>query len=325
MEWSTGFFVFSLDTELAWGHFDADRATHRRVAARERAAVPRLLEILDEFGVVATWGVVGHLFYPECQRCDWCPIREWEGRYPAFEAALAGGSDWYDLECWDRLLSPASPHEIAFHGYTHRIFGTSVSAEEARREIVEWSRAIGPGRPAPVSVIFPRNRVACLEVFAEAGFRAFRGPLLRPAWAAVPALGRLLAKLDDYVQFAEPVGYRPERGPFGLVDLPASRRLLGVDPRVQRVLGRLGLGDWPLRRLLGGIESAARHRRVVHLVSHPYEFETEADFQRLRSVLRRVAELVRAGTLRSAGMAGLADLVAGPRPAQSQLSNLVRI
>src|SRR3990172_3955205 len=116
----TGYFLFSLDTELAWGYFDMDRLRSERFSSdgsRERRAIDRLLDILDEFNIVATWALVGHLFYEKCEKCDLCPILEWQGKYRSFEQIYETNAPlWYGADVVETLLARGGRHEIAFHG-----------------------------------------------------------------------------------------------------------------------------------------------------------------------------------------------------------------
>ena len=75
-----GYFVFSLDTELAWGSlWDQPRSERTsRDGSKERETIRRLLDMMDEFGIVATWAITGHLFYEKCEECEVCPILGFE-------------------------------------------------------------------------------------------------------------------------------------------------------------------------------------------------------------------------------------------------------
>jgi hypothetical protein len=59
-----GYFVFSLDTERV-GEFVDQPPSKRssRDGSTERKTIQRLLDMIDVFGVVATWDITGHLFY----------------------------------------------------------------------------------------------------------------------------------------------------------------------------------------------------------------------------------------------------------------------
>lgn len=57
-----GTFVLSLDTELAWGTFDLGGAKrYRRHFEVTRERIEKLLNILEQYNISATWAFVGHL------------------------------------------------------------------------------------------------------------------------------------------------------------------------------------------------------------------------------------------------------------------------
>ena len=67
-----GVFTLSLDFELIWGTVDVrGPEPFRRTCEVEREVVlDRLLELLAEFDISATWCIVGHLFLSSCAPRD---------------------------------------------------------------------------------------------------------------------------------------------------------------------------------------------------------------------------------------------------------------
>lgn len=307
-----GYFVLSLDTELAWGIYDHFApGLLSPDGSRERRAIDRLLEILDEFNVVATWGVVGHLFYSKCERCSVCPVLDWQGKFGSFEAVYGTASPlWYGADVIQGLLSKGSRHEIAFHGYTHRVFDErTMTADEAIVEVVEWQRAAVATKIIPTTVVFPRNRVGHLQVFKECGFTCYRADELLPgSYYTVPFFGKALNALDLILQVRRPEVYELPAAHDGLVGLPASRSLLRKPRRFDQWLHWMNLEEAHLKSIVRGVERAASQRRVLHIFSHPCEFQSEGDFQKLRRVLQAVAAQVAAQRLESISMRDLARI-----------------
>ena len=306
-----GIFLFTLDTELAWGHFDCfDPAMFSAGGKRERQAIMRLLDMFDEYQISATWAVVGHLFYAKCEQCEVCPVRDWQGKFESYHHVYEVSSPlWYAADIMQTLVERRANHEIAFHGYTHRIFDEqSMSAAEARFEIDEWVRVVQRMNvPRPGAVVFPRNKVGHVQEFGERGFLCYRGDELLPAdYYQFPVFGKLINRLDLLFQFRVPQVYLPQAAAQGLLNLPASRGLFRVRPAAQRLLNCFGLGNLPLDRLLMGVEKAAREKKILHVYAHPYEFRTQKEFDKLRAVLDLVSQKVRSGSMASATMTGLA-------------------
>lgn len=309
---NTGFFLFSLDTELAWGHFDYFPSPDISMdSSQERYVVKRLLEIFDRYGISVTWALVGHMFYSRCEKCPICPIMDWKGKYSVFDQIYeTNNSLWYGEDIVDLLLERRFVHEIAFHGYTHRIFDKNdLSEEDARTEIMEWKRLSIRKKLVPLSVIFPRNKVGYLPVFKEAGFICYRGNQLTPRYFSTPLIGKVLKWMDLKFQFCIPEVYQPMEDPSGFVNLPASRRLFGMNPRVSRLLSLLNLSKLEINRIIKGVQKAASEKKVIHIRVHPYEFKSEKNFTQLTILLDAVWKEMKEGKLQSITMSGLAKKV----------------
>jgi len=309
----TGYFLFSLDTELAWGHFDSFQpGIFSPDGKRERNAIIRILDMLDEFNLVATWAVVGHLFYEKCEQCEICPVLEWKGQYPSFDQIYDGNfALWYGADIMKILVQRSSRHEIAFHGYTHRIFNErSLSRQDARIEIQEWLRVTQRMKvDHPRAVVFPRNQVGFLDLFKEYGFVCYRGDeLLPPDYYSIPFLGKLLNRIDLIMQFRIPQVYKVSPNPSGLINLPASRGLFRINRNFDLLLDRLNLRRFHIDRMIKGVEKAANEKKVIHLYAHPYEFRTERDFEKLKCLFESVAQQVKSNQLRSLSMSSLAKI-----------------
>lgn len=310
-----GYFLFSLDTELAWGYYDQfDEKNFSRNGERERKAVLRLLEIFDEFNITATWAVVGHMFYEKCEKCEICPVLEWKDKYRSFDRIYETDDQlWYGLDVIELLQTRGARHEIGFHGYTHRVFGENQMTEkDARLEISEWQRLADRKKITPYSVVFPRNRSGYLKAFKEAGYICYRGDELHPRDYRIPVLGKVLNIIDLFLQFRTPQVYNPIMDDSGLVNLPSSRWLFGMNRKIERLLDALGLPFLRIRRMISGIRKAAQQGKIVHIWAHPEEFKTDADFEKLRFLLKSVSAEMRKGSIRSVGMAELARTVGGP-------------
>lgn len=310
----TGYFVFSLDTELAWGYFDKPRALARRFSAdggREREAAARLLDIFDEYGIASTWAVVGHLFFAECDQCDVCPVLEWRDCYPCWSDIYQTDHPlWYAADLIDMLQARAPRVEIGLHGYTHRVFTeTALSSAEAYLEISEGVRAAQQHGIRPTAMIFPRNRVGHLGLLRDAGFICYRGAKVMPDWYRIPLFGKLLNRVNLVFQFIPPPTMTPYVDAHGLVNLPESAWFFRINRRIETALDALHLDKLRVNVLRRGVDHAARARQLMHIWAHPCEFRTDKDFDKLRYLLEHVARWVERGQLQSVTMSALADIV----------------
>jgi hypothetical protein len=311
----TGYFLFSLDTELAWGYFDKDDGRHRlfsKDGSRERKAIDNILKVFEEFEIIGTWAVVGHLFYRKCEECEECPIAEWEGKHSSYEQIYGTEHPlWYGADVIERILGSKPPQEIAFHGYTHDVFTEhNMNRERALFEIREWLRLAEKWEIAPKSVVFPRDRVGYLPLLAEAGFSCYRSEEHVPLHSRARVVGPVVKTIDHLLSISSPPIYELRKMESnGLVNLKASQHLFGFNRRVERILDALDLHLLRFRRIINAIREAAEKAEIIHLWAHPWEFKTDKDIDKLRYVLGCVAEETGRGRMRSVSMAELAEVV----------------
>jgi hypothetical protein len=308
--------LFSLDAELGWSTFDKDeyRSTiFTQNGSNERKATELLLDILEEFGIIATWAVVGHLFLDRCARCDKCQILEWRGKYQCFEEIY--GTDhslWYGADYVESLMSRQAGHEIAYHGYTHRIFDENVmSSDEARIEIQKWLRVSRKRGIIPRAVIFPRDKVGHLDLFKEAGFICYRSDVRLPLIIRNKYFGRYIKHIDHILNLSCPPIYELNElydSSSGLMNFRVSQHIFGFNRRLETTLDSLGLHRVRVKRIIKGVRKAAEGKKVIHVWAHPWEFRKEKDFDKLRYLLRHVAQEMQTGRMRSIGMTELARI-----------------
>jgi peptidoglycan/xylan/chitin deacetylase (PgdA/CDA1 family) len=310
----TGYFLFSLDTELAWGYFDLDRLRCKMFStdgSRERRSIELVLDVLEEFNIIATWAIVGHLFYERCEKCDICPILDWKGKYRSFEEVYETNKPlWYGADIIETLLTRGSQHEIAFHGYTHEVFDeNTMSEEEAKTEIEEWLRISKRKNITPQTVIFPRGKISHLDLFKEYGFICYRGEELMPEMYSLPLIGRVFRRLYYYLSaLSIPQVYEFKVEPSELVNFPSSRWLFGFNRKVERILDSLNLHKLRVNRIIQGVKKAADENKIIHIWAHSWEFQTKKDIEKLRYLLGYVSGEVSKGRIQSVGMADLARI-----------------
>lgn len=303
-----GYFVFSLDTELAWGSLWDQPHSERtsRDGATERETIQRLLNMMDEFGVVATWAITGHLFYEKCEECRVCPVLDLKGKDSSFGQIWKNRDPmWYGADVVETLLSRGAGHEIAFHGYTHRLFDR-LNRDEARFEIQEWLKLAKRKNIVPQTVIFPQGKIGYLDLFQEAGFICYRGKDVRHPALSFPLLGKVLNRINLVLSMLTPQVYEVKANLQGLVNVPSSQWLFRTDRKIETSLDSLNLHNFRFQATAKGIEKAAEEKKVIHLWAHPHEFRTEKDFEKLRYVFSCFAARAKEGRLQSITMADLA-------------------
>jgi peptidoglycan/xylan/chitin deacetylase (PgdA/CDA1 family) len=303
-----GAFTLSLDFELLWGTVDLfGPEKFRRACEIEREIViERLLGLLEEYEISATWCVLGHLFLSSCRRLGgrahpeivrprhaW--VRgDWLQHDPCTDEARA--PLFYGRSLVERIRACRVPQEIGSHSFSHAIFSDpGCSREAAASELqasVEAARDLGLTLR---SFAFPRNGVGHLDLLPQFGFTSYRGPA--PRWyerrepLTVP---QRLAHLWSVLAASTPPVVTPERAGANLANVPASmiyfpmhgpRRYIPVSRRVCRA-----------RK---GLAAAIRTGRVFHLWFHPTNLadEPETMFRGLREIFAIVRDGRRQGHL----------------------------
>ena len=183
----TGIFTLSLDFELIWGTVDRRGIEgFGRICEVERAEViDRLLQLLAEFEVPATWAIVGHLFLASCSpvgarkhpeivrpKHSWV-TGDWFDHDPGGDESTA--PLFFGRSLIQKIRSCRVAQEIGSHSFSHVIFGdpgcSRSTAESELRESVRAARDLGIELR---SFVFPRNSIGYLDVFPDYGFSCFR-------------------------------------------------------------------------------------------------------------------------------------------------------
>jgi hypothetical protein len=297
-----GVFTLSLDFELIWGALDLFGTEGFAEACRiERAVVvDRLLALLAEHEIPATWLTVGHLMLERCGRTHpevVRPAHRW--KRDDWFSGDAGGDEataplFFARSLIERIRACPVRQEIGGHSFSHVIYGdpgcSRAAAESDLDALVAAAATLGLTLE---SFSFPRNRVGHQDALVPRGFKVFRSP--EPAWhqGRSPLVQRL-GHLADVVLARSPPVVFPRREADGLVSVPGSmiyfpmhgpRRFLPVSLRV--------------RRARKGLAEAVGQRGVFHLWTHPTNLadETEAMLAGLRTILGEVSALRAQGRL----------------------------
>lgn len=298
-----GVFTLSLDFELIWGALDLHGTGGFAAACFvERASVvDRLLALLVEHEVSATWLTVGHLMldrcagsHPEVVR----PTHRWK-RGDWFEGDPGGDEAtaplFFARSLIERIRACPVPQEIGGHSFSHVIYGDPGCSRAAAESDLDALVAAAAGLGLTLeSFSFPRNVVGHQDALRPRGFRVFRSP--EPAWhqAARSPLVKRLGHLADVLLARRPPVVFPCREADGLVSVPGSmiyfpmhgpRRFVPVSLRV--------------RRARKGLAEAVRQRGVFHLWTHPTNLADEmgAMLGGLRTILAEVSALRSQGRL----------------------------
>jgi peptidoglycan/xylan/chitin deacetylase (PgdA/CDA1 family) len=273
-----GTFILSLDCEGKWGVADHLTAAHHSTLsdARLRDAYQAIAKLLDDLGVPATFAFT-ELFLCSKDELTALPQDEIRERLPysapAFDDLSEGSGEGWSAPWLADLIGDR--HERACHGVTHMPW-SDMDKEQARFELSLLSR------PAGGTFIYPRNRIAHLDLLEEQGFAGYRlAPPRRSRAASLAAELNLFSRAEPRPPTAK---LQPIPGGYFVNWLAGPRRL--VPPTATRLRARSILQD------------AARRGRVAHFWTHPENIASAPrTLGNLAAILEEAAALRRRGLI----------------------------
>jgi len=303
---SRGTVVISLDAELGWGFHDHESLPAERVTGA-RGAWRFLVDLFDEYGIPATWAIVGHLFLAECDggHADHPAGAEWFARDPGGRYDAGAGirpvdgvepstnasrrSNWFGRDLIDAVVASDLDHEIGSHTFSHIEFGRSdVSKKVAAAELRQSVDAAADRGIELESLVFPRNNVGHRDLLYDHGFSSYRGHAPE-RWYDGTSFRRP-GKLASYAfRAAAPPIVEPTIDEYGLVNVPASLYLYAFDGAARDAVEAIS-GDPVAGQVRLGLERLCdRNQGVFHLWLHPNNVQTDRDRERLRRIAAMIA------------------------------------
>jgi len=295
-----GAFVISLDFELHWGvrdHRPLSRAERSRLLAA-RDAIPRLLDLFDEFSISATWATVGLLFARSREEAQaFAPKRKpnyADPRLNPYSEQLGKDEKDDPFHFAPTLIAAIARRrgqEIGSHSFSHFYSMESGQTAADFQADTESALAIAVNSGHRLtSYVFARNQVnpAYLPILQQAGITAYRANEQAKIKKAASFRDqrridrRLRRFLDAYVDVCGPQTshFALKQQPFALF---ASRYLRPYRP------GTAVLEPLLLTRIDQVMRHAALRGQVFHMWFHPEDLAPFVDENLL--LLRRVLQL----------------------------------
>jgi len=264
-----GVFMVSIDLELAWG-FNYELLIGSKTAEkylkiireRSRRNIKRLLDLAERFKIPFTWGIVGHLFLTSCNRSsngiphsdmprpDLNVNKDWYANDPC--SSLDADPIWYGADVIRQILESRVEHEVACHSFSHVDF-SKCSKEVALAEVRKCKEVMKDFGIEPKSFIFPKNRIAHLNILEQEGFKVFR-------FKAKSHLKHPFRELS----LVEQVLFPTTRSPLNfknLVAVPSS--LLFQSPHIYDTL----IFQLAIKK---GADLCVKDRKIFHITMHDY-------------------------------------------------------
>ena len=319
-----GTMVVSLDFELLWGVIDhRNQSDYGRNVKGGREAVRKMLNVFHEYGIHATWGIVGFLVHENVEDCKRnCPaiLPEYDDRnlssYNHFAEAQG-----YDRDCLFApdlvsLIAQSANQEIASHTYSHYYCVEKGQTEEAFSCDTEMAGTVLSQYCNHVcSIIFPRNQFNSdyAQVLKNNGIKNYRGNELTWYYRPMAKKGgynnvfrRMMRLLDTYVSLSGSncYDYQGIVDKNGLNNIRSSRFFRPYTPKMKF------LESLRLHRIKGQMRNAAINHQVFHIWWHPHNFgdHITENMNNLISLLEYYKELEAEYGFRSMNMGEIGNL-----------------
>lgn len=311
--------TISIDFEMGWGMIgNKDRTSIESLKDTYlgvQDVVPKLLNLFGEYGIHATWDIVGFLFFRDYIEL----LKSLPEKIPKYKLAELNPYDWIGEDSFENrapflFASPLiqliknTPHqEIATHTFSHYYCLEMGQDKNTFKADLEAALKIARQNDIRISsIVFPRNEVneSYLHICKEQGIEAFRGN--QTSWiydsknSEDDGLHRRLSRLlDAYLPLTGHNTYSLEEINSNLpYNIRASRFLRPFSP-LQKALEPLRL-----RRIISNLRHASKCSEVYHLWWHPHNFVShqKENFAFLQRILDEFSLLREQSGMRSLTM-----------------------
>lgn len=321
---TSGHFVISLDFELYWGVRDMYPISYyRKQMSGEKELIPRLLKMLEEHCIHATWAIVGLMFFDSMEEMlNGIPeihpdyINANLSPYPYIEnGAMRNNESEYSEHIAPELIKEIQKtnfQQISTHTFSHYYcLEEGQDIAQFRADLLAAIRIAEKKNTKIESIIFPRNQFneSYISVLKELGIRSYRGNpthwIHRKGYSDQDSIfKRALRLIDTYYNLSGHNCFSTQDvEPTAPVNLPASHFLRPYSKKLRF------LEPLRLRRILSSMTYAAKHGLVYHLWWHPYNFavDQEENLNFLKKIIDHYHVLNKRYGMISTSMEDLAD------------------
>lgn len=282
-----GIFNISLDFELHWGCFETMKVMDdktKRYFLNTRKAIPKMLQLFEQYGLHVTWAAVGMLYRKNAT--------EWKNGMPqlipTFQNPEVSAYEWVNRNGFleeedlfhfapsiiDLILS--TPHqEVGTHTYAHYFCLEKGQTQEQFKADLQMAVSVAASKGIKLhSLVFPRNQYNAeyLEVCTELGIRTVRTNPAIWYWSYSDNAGSFIKRFfragDAYLKL-QPI----KMVKWGNIDarkipleLPASRLYRPWRPEWPM------LNKWKMQRIKNEMTKAAQQSGYYHIWWHPHNF-----------------------------------------------------
>ncbi len=285
--------------EMNWGVHDVlSLEKYKGNLLGSRIAIPRMLQLFNDYKIHATWAIVGMLYCKNkkelLQRLDNLDLPyEQEEFSPKHILSYVGEEESVDPYHYAgsliEIIKAAPNQEIATHTFSHYY---CLESGQSIKNFEKDLENVADLQEGVTSLVFPRNQTneEYLKVCKMYGISAYRGN--EDSWIYRPytsktnlPIKRAMRLLDAYIMVTGHHTYSINSiKATSVLNIKSSRFLRPYNKKL-RVLEGLRL-----ERIKKGLTEAAREDKVFHLWWHPHNFgkNIEENLRFLEEILKHV-------------------------------------
>lgn len=318
-----GIFIISLDLELAWGSLHRFDRIDKEKFLQTRVVISRLLDIFLQYGIHATWGVVGAL---KCRnREELLKLLNSDLEYPTLKLNVnelveknIGKDKQTDLiffapDLIEKIRNMDGQY-IGSHSFSHYFCHENQNEKDFNQDVLSFLKV----EPGFRTFIFPKNQVAnyALDILQKHGVYCYRGNQKNGINIMIyggryPRFVETFLKgirfLDIYFPITGHYYYGKDEipQPNGTYNVRASSQFRPYKKQLA------ALESFKLRRIFSSMRKAAQEGKVYHLWWHPFDFAANSDIMlnQLRTILDEYKNLNRLYGFQSLSMEEMVDSI----------------
>jgi len=251
--------VISFDFEIGWGDITNPRWKLREkkgVYENLRLVLPKILTVMEELEIPASWASVGAMFDAPHER-DFSHLPK--NAQSIIQNCLADGenSTFDGTDLFEMVLGSANNHEIICHSYSHIPFDfADMSFQAVNDDLALFNKTLDKYDLSTDTLVFPENKFAFFDAVAANGYTLVRGPAPRKFYNRfLHVASTQLMPPPLVTQITNSHGVTEHSGSF-LYNARAKEYFI---PLVKR-------------QAMLGLNELKRRGGILHLWSHPFNF-----------------------------------------------------
>lgn len=292
-----GVMCISLDTEFFWGVHDTSTLESYKdnIYGGKHTVISGLLDIFNQYGIHATWAVVGAIMARDKEQLEnYLPKEENRPKYsnsirsPYHLLGMLGTNhevdDLFFGQDIVRLIQNSEYQEIGTHTFSHYYCCEEGQTPEEFSADIDSAIKLAKNLDIQLqSIVFPKNEMSeqHIAVCCDKGLKTYRGEEMNWIYSLkIEAICRGLRFLDSYSNLSGSNTHIPFLQ-NGMCNITGSSFLRPYCTKLAF------FESLKIRRIKKQMLVAAKKKRVFHLWFHPHNFgeNFEKNMENLREIL----------------------------------------